>query len=849
MNLFEKIAARKKVEEYAPGLPRKKKITNPPKVSKPEMWMSVIQSHVADVAGKHFDLRLGNKKTGIGHSWALRYLPEPGEKRLAIQQPDHTLDYFKFQGEIPSGYGKGTVRTHTSEDAEILESDKDKVIFNHYVGKDTNEYILRRTGGNKWIIINRTPTRKSMPQMPTAKPKYKEKKPNEVDPDKPGERWDAKIDGAHCFTWDTLVDTREYGRIRISTLVNQGLETHVRSAPIYGRSAEWKKVIRGYRNEKVGDLVRITFASEKTRSIKCTVGHEIVTPNGKVLAGELSPGDLVMTEQKFPASEINQALLGMMLGDSYSAITGASNWPSISFCHGPKQEFYIRHKRNILDPFCRSGVRREVCRNSFGHEKFRFSTRSMPCFSNLFNQFYMNGEKRISEEVLGQLTPISLAYWYMDDGHASVASNKYGDNRQLFVSLHTEGFPEEDTDLVVSWLKEKWGISARKNYDQHKRSYVGMGAEAGMKFLSIVSPYMLPDFGYKMGASYYKYDQAILDKFGVKVLERKDPVLGMRGCPVLRAEVYDFPEAYNYNKCNYVYNLEVEGNHTYIVSTVLVGNSTYHIEGGKPIRAFSYRPSRRSDKLIQHTFRMPGLSGRKAPKGTKETILRGEVYAIDPKAKKAIKAHELGGLLNSNVLKSRESQKGQGRLINTIFDIVKYDGKDVSGLPTEEKRKLINEVIKRPAYKGMFRTPASATTPAAKRRLFEKIRQGKLKDTKEGIIVHSREGVMTKVKFKQEWDVVIDSVFTKPRSKARGMAGGFTYRIVDGKKISRRSRVGTGFSHDLRRAMLENPDDFVGVVAKVTGLEQHRSGAIRAPAFVGWHLDKNTPDQIPEIKR
>lgn len=473
MNLFEKIAVRKKTEEYAPELPRKKKITNPPKVSKPEMWMSVIQSHDAAVAGKHFDLRLGNKKTGIGHSWALRYLPQPGEKRLAIQQPDHTLEYFKFQGIIPAGYGKGTVRTHTSEDAEILEADKDKIIFNHYVGKDTNEYILRRTGGNKWIIINRTPTGDKF-KLPESKPKYREKKPGEVDPNKSGERWDAKIDGSHLL---------------------------------------------------------------------------------------------------------------------------------------------------------------------------------------------------------------------------------------------------------------------------------------------------------------------------------------------------------------------------------------YEIQGGKPIRAFSYRKSKRGPALIQHTFRIPSLSGKKAPRGAKETILRGEVYAIDPKTKKAVMSTDLGGLLNSNVLKSRKSQKKQGKLINTIFDIVKYEGKDVSNLSTKEKRKLINDIIKKPEYRGIFRTPASATTPAAKKRLFEKIRQGKLRDTKEGIIIHSPEGVMTKVKFKKDWDVVIESVFSKPKGKARGMAGGFTYKIVDGKKISRTSRVGTGFSHKLRRAMLEHPDDFVGVVAKVTGLEQHRSGAIRAPSFVGWHLDKNDPDQIPEIRR
>lgn len=469
---LEKMARRKKPEEFAPGLPRKTKVSRFPSVKKPKLWRSVIQQHDAERAGRHFDLRLANPKTGVAHSWALRYLPEPGETRLAILQPDHTEEYMEFQGEIPAGYGKGKVKTHTLSDAEILESNSSKVVFNRYVGRDTHEYALIKTKDKNWLLINRTPTGKNTP-LPESKPKYKEVKPHQVDPNKPA-RWDAKVDGAHLL---------------------------------------------------------------------------------------------------------------------------------------------------------------------------------------------------------------------------------------------------------------------------------------------------------------------------------------------------------------------------------------YDIQPGKPIRAFSYRKSKRGPALIQHTYRIPGLSGKKAPRGIKRTVLRGEVYALDPKSKKAILANELGSLLNSNVIKSRKLQKKKGKLINTIFDIIQYEGKDVTDLSAEEKRKLIKEILKEKYLKGIFRTPSSAVTPGAKKKLFDKIRAGKLPETKEGIIIHHPEKGMTKVKFKPEWDVKISKIFTKPRSEARGMAGGFEYEIVDGKAIKRSARVGTGFSHALRKAMYENPDDFLGVVAKVTGLEQHRSGAIRAPSFVGWHLDKNDLDKIPELKR
>lgn len=471
MTLLEKIARRKRKKEFAPGLPLKEKVTDPRTIKKPEVWESVVQEHDALKAKKHFDLRLADRKTGIAHSWVLRHLPEPGEKRLAIQQPDHTKAYMRFTGTIGPGYGAGEVKRHSLLETEVLESSKDKIVFNRYQGRDTHEYILRRMKGKNWLLINRTPTAKSQP-MPESKPKYKEIKPAQVDPSKPG-RWDAKIDGAHL---------------------------------------------------------------------------------------------------------------------------------------------------------------------------------------------------------------------------------------------------------------------------------------------------------------------------------------------------------------NYV------------------------IEDGKPIRAFSYRPSVRGEALIQHTFRIPKLRGKKSPR-MKRTILRGEVWATNPRTGKAIPARELGGLLNSAVLKSRRAQRKKGSLKNAIFDIVQYKGKNVQDLGSEEKRRLIDEILKHPGLKGIFHKPRSAMSESAKKKLFEKIRRGELKQTKEGIIIHSPGGTMTKVKFRPEWDVRISEIFTKPKTKAKGQAGGFVYDRVDGVPVKGKPRVGTGFSDKLRKAMAEHPEDFIGLVAKAESLEQHPSGAIRAPSFKQWHLDKNDPHRIPEIKK
>jgi bifunctional non-homologous end joining protein LigD len=89
----------------------------------PRRPIFVIQRH--DARRLHYDFRL--ERAGALASWAVpRGLPPvPGERRLAVQVPDHALEYADFEGTIASGYGAGSVEIWDRGSYELVEEKPD----------------------------------------------------------------------------------------------------------------------------------------------------------------------------------------------------------------------------------------------------------------------------------------------------------------------------------------------------------------------------------------------------------------------------------------------------------------------------------------------------------------------------------------------------------------------------------------------------------------------------------------------------------------------------------------------------------------------------------------------------
>jgi ATP-dependent DNA ligase len=260
-----------------------------------------------------------------------------------------------------------------------------------------------------------------------------------------------------------------------------------------------------------------------------------------------------------------------------------------------------------------------------------------------------------------------------------------------------------------------------------------------------------------------------------------------------------------------------------------------HLEKGQVPRVISYREpkKKRPGGVIEHTHKVPSVLKKKVPAGLGGLVLRGETIGMK-RSGRPVTGEETGGLLNSSVWRSRKDQRRKGiELKQFIFDVARYRGRDATDLPYKKKLEILGQVEKEiPA----LRIPPIARTGGEAAQLLKRIGAGKEKLTTEGVVIWPLEGGRPiRVKFRDDHDVYVREIFPEEGKRGR-MAGGFTYSHTPTGPIV--GKVGTGMKHALKRQMIEDPESYIGRVAKVSAERKTKTGALTKPSFEEWHLDK-----------
>lgn len=283
---------------------------------------------------------------------------------------------------------------------------------------------------------------------------------------------------------------------------------------------------------------------------------------------------------------------------------------------------------------------------------------------------------------------------------------------------------------------------------------------------------------------------------------------------------------------NYLKNLP-EG---YTVQPKLDGALNFvNIKDGK-LELLSHRTSKTTGKPVIQTERVFNNVPHGIPKEFNDTVLHAELYGH--KNDKPLKAQETSGLLNSTIENALKTKKEKGvDLKGMLFNISRYKGNVVDqNTPYSERMEMLKAILPH-LPEGKFHLPEQATNPKDAKALWDKIKQEAHSHTTEGVIVHPPTGKPLKAKIMDEQDVYIKG-FTKAEKGSKyenNAIGAISYGFTPTDKIV--GTVSSGLSDTLRKAMYNNPCDYIGRKIKLMSQGQRKAEVLRSPVFLGLKED------------
>jgi hypothetical protein len=186
--------------------------------------------------------------------------------------------------------------------------------------------------------------------------------------------------------------------------------------------------------------------------------------------------------------EQEQIILGCLLGDGSISNGKKSNGKKgyygcesiFEVKHGPKQKEYLFWKYEKLKNLCKSEPK------EMKNGQWRLRTFHHPYFSALRRKWYPNDKKTIPSQL--NLSDLSIAVWYMDDGSISKQSN--------FLKLHTCSFSKKDHLKLIEILFNFGIKSEMKIYSGYKNLIIDL--DSRKRFVNLIKGKVHESMKYKI---------------------------------------------------------------------------------------------------------------------------------------------------------------------------------------------------------------------------------------------------------------------------------------------------------------------------------------------------------------
>lgn len=188
-------------------------------------------------------------------------------------------------------------------------------------------------------------------------------------------------------------------------------------------------------------------------------------------------------------------MIAMLLGDGSIS---ANN--SFRMTHCAKQKEYLQWKINLLNKhgIKNCGLKSYISTQGYKvGEEYWYTRLAVNKFTKVLKRVFYKPRKVIANrKLLNRLTALGIAIWFMDDGHINHRKIK-GRNCGFYIKIAI-CLPKQETQIVIDYFKEVWGISFYM-FSEGKNTYsICCGTYEGIKFINLVKPYIIPSMKYKI---------------------------------------------------------------------------------------------------------------------------------------------------------------------------------------------------------------------------------------------------------------------------------------------------------------------------------------------------------------
>src|SRR5699024_2958958 len=284
-------------------------------------------------------------------------------------------------------------------------------------------------------------------------------------------------------------------------------------------------------------------------------------------------GDLVLTaQQHFLNDQPRQVILGPLMGAGRpSPNPDGRSGARFRMGYGTAQADYLDWKTSLL-----ANIEHSRTTDTEGAVLDDFAP--LPELAELREAMYFgDGEKHLSWEYLKQLTPLSLAVWYMDNDCSTGSSRnaqEWAEGGSGRLDICVEAMSPGSRRRLIDHLRDTHELDVELTTRESGQGNVArFTATAAARFQELVAPYIPECMAHKL-----------LPRFQNRC--EVEPVFSEPVERLVASEVLDVhidSEPQNTRK----FDIEVEGNHNYFVDGVMVHNSPETTTGGRALKFYS----------------------------------------------------------------------------------------------------------------------------------------------------------------------------------------------------------------------------------------------------------------------